>query len=69
MFNKYSALKMLEELTNFKTVHSPFYGDFFKHLDYVYRRHTQMLEKLQLHRKKLEKKLRYLLFDVKNKFC
>lgn len=50
--------KMQEELSNFKTAGSPFSEDFFKHFDSVYRRHIQMLEKLQLQRKKLDKKLR-----------
>lgn len=52
--------KMLEELTTFKTAGSPFSEDFFKHFDSVYRRHTQMLEKLHLQRKKLDKKLRHV---------
>lgn len=50
--------KMLDELTNFKTAGSPFSEDFFKHFDSVYRRHIQMLEKLQLQKKRLDKKLR-----------
>lgn len=52
--------KMLEELSNFKSAGSPFSEDFFKHFESVYKRHTQMLEKLQLQRKKLDKKLKHV---------
>jgi hypothetical protein len=51
---------MLEELKNFKTAGSPFSEDFFKHFESVYKRHTEMLEKLQLQRKKLDKKLKHV---------
>eukprot|EP01018_Ginkgo_biloba_P031887 Gb_12691 [translate_table: standard] len=50
--------KMLEELSNFRTAGSPFSEDFFGHFQSVYRRHSQMLEKLQARRSKLDKKLK-----------
>lgn len=52
--------KILEELKNFKSTGSPFSEDFFKHFESVYKRHTEMLEKLQQQRKKLDKKLKHV---------
>eukprot|EP01018_Ginkgo_biloba_P031886 Gb_12692 [translate_table: standard] len=50
--------KMLEEMSNFRTAGSPFTEDFFEHFQSVYRRHSQMLEKLQERSSKLDKKLK-----------
>eukprot|EP01018_Ginkgo_biloba_P031885 Gb_12693 [translate_table: standard] len=49
---------MLEEMSNFRTAGSPFTEDFFEHFQSVYRRHSQMLEKLQERSSKLDKKLK-----------
>ncbi|CAH8295547.1 unnamed protein product [Eruca vesicaria subsp. sativa] len=50
--------KTLEELRNLKDVESPFNDEFFKMFQSVYRHQMLMLEKLQLHKNKLDKKLK-----------
>ncbi|XP_010530851.1 PREDICTED: UPF0496 protein At4g34320-like isoform X2 [Tarenaya hassleriana] len=54
--NRYE--KTLEELKNFKEAGSPFDEDFFRIFQSVYRQQMLMLEKLQLRRNKLDKKLK-----------
>ncbi|KAL5987121.1 hypothetical protein ACLOJK_041117 [Asimina triloba] len=53
---KYS--KTLEELKNFKAAEDPFSGDFFRIFDCVYKQQISMLEKLELRKSKLDKKLK-----------
>lgn len=50
--------KTLEELKNFKDAESPFNEDFFKMFQSVYKQQMLMLEKLQLRKNKLDKKLK-----------
>jgi hypothetical protein len=50
--------KTLEELKNFKDAESPFSEDFFKMFQSVYKQQMLMLEKLQLRKNKLDKKLK-----------
>lgn len=52
--------RTLEELKNFKAAGDPFTKEFFRIFQAVYRNHVTMLEKLQLRKSKLDKKLRYL---------
>lgn len=54
------AARTLEELRNFKAAGDPFTKEFFRIFQAVYRNHVTMLEKLQLRKSKLDKKLRYL---------
>ncbi|KAL0412507.1 UNVERIFIED_CONTAM: hypothetical protein Sradi_1452400 [Sesamum radiatum] len=55
---KYS--KTLEELKSFKDAGDPFTEDFFRIFQSVYMQQMLMLEKLQLKKNKLDKKLRYI---------
>ncbi|XP_044509834.1 UPF0496 protein At4g34320-like [Mangifera indica] len=50
--------RTLEELKNFKTAGDPFTEDFFQIFQSVYKQHISMLEKLQLRKNKLDKKLK-----------
>ncbi|CAN6819156.1 unnamed protein product [Brassica oleracea var. botrytis] len=50
--------KTLDELKNFKDAESPFSKDFFKMFQSVYKHQMLMLEKLQLRKNKLDKKLK-----------
>ncbi|XP_018449855.1 UPF0496 protein At4g34320-like [Raphanus sativus] len=50
--------KTLEVLKNFKDAESPFSKDFFKMFQSVYKHQMLMLEKLQLRKNKLDKKLK-----------
>ena len=54
--NKY--VKTLEELRNFKEAEDPFTQEFFQMFQSVYRQQISMLEKLQMRKNKLDKKLR-----------
>ncbi|KAK6946210.1 Protein of unknown function DUF677 [Dillenia turbinata] len=54
--NRY--LKTLKELKNFKAAADPFTEEFFEIFQSVYRQQVLMLEKLQLRKNKLDKKLR-----------
>ncbi|KAL6502529.1 hypothetical protein OROHE_024534 [Orobanche hederae] len=56
--DKYS--KTLAELKNFKDAGDPFTDEFFQVFQSVYLHQIQMLEKLQLRKNKLDKKLRYI---------
>ncbi|KAK9286044.1 hypothetical protein L1049_014423 [Liquidambar formosana] len=56
--NKY--LRTLEELKNFKAAGDPFTEEFFQIFQSVYRQQIVMLEKLQLRKNKLDKKLKYI---------
>ncbi|XP_057964217.1 UPF0496 protein At4g34320-like [Malania oleifera] len=53
-------VRTLEELKNFKAAGDPFTEEFFQTFQSVYRQQMLMLEKLQLKKKKLDKKLRYI---------
>ncbi|KAM7479276.1 hypothetical protein LguiA_027489 [Lonicera macranthoides] len=53
-------LKTLEELKNFKALGDPFTEEFFQIFQSVYRQQMLMLEKLQLKKNNLDKKLKYL---------
>ncbi|XP_074313313.1 UPF0496 protein At4g34320-like [Silene latifolia] len=53
-------LKTLEELKNFKAAGDPFTEEFFQIFQSVYRQQLSMLEKLQLKKNKLDKKLKYI---------
>lgn len=55
---KYS--RTLEELKNFRAAGDPFTEEFFQIFQSVYKHQILMLEKLQLHRNKLDKKLKYI---------
>ncbi|KAK4424157.1 hypothetical protein Salat_1609100 [Sesamum alatum] len=55
---KYS--KTLEELKSFKDAGDPFTEEFFQIFQSVYMQQMMMLEKLQLKKNKLDKKLRYI---------
>ncbi|XP_021731631.1 UPF0496 protein At4g34320-like [Chenopodium quinoa] len=50
--------KTLEELKNFKAAGDPFTEDFFQIFQSVYKQQLSMLEKLQLRKNKLDKKLK-----------
>lgn len=52
--------KTLEELKNFKAAGDPFTEEFFQIFQSVYKQQLSMLEKLQLKKSKLDKKLRYV---------
>ncbi|GAA0160900.1 hypothetical protein LIER_17343 [Lithospermum erythrorhizon] len=52
--------KTLEELKNFKVAGHPFTEDFFQTFQSIYRQQMVMLEKLQLKKAKLDKKLKYI---------
>lgn len=52
--------KTLEELRNFKEAGDPFTDEFFAVFQSVHRQQILMLEKLQLRKTKLDKKLRYI---------
>lgn len=54
--NKYS--KTLEELKNFKSAGEPFTEEFFRIFQSVHRQQLLMLEKLQLRKNKIDKKLK-----------
>lgn len=56
--NRYT--KTLEELKNFKAAGDPFTEEFFQNFQSVYRQQILMLEKLQMRRNKLDKRLRYI---------
>ncbi|CAI9764385.1 unnamed protein product [Fraxinus pennsylvanica] len=56
--NRYT--RTLEELKNFKAAGDPFTEEFFLNFQAVYRQQILMLEKLQLRKNKLDKKLRYI---------
>lgn len=53
-------LKTLEELKNFKEAGDPFTEEFFQIFQSVYKQQISMLEKLQLRKNKLDKKLKYI---------
>ncbi|KAM1106174.1 hypothetical protein ACFX13_003117 [Malus domestica] len=50
--------RTLEELKNFKTIGDPFTEEFFQIFQSVYKQQISMLEKLQLRKNKLDKKLK-----------
>ncbi|KAL2490712.1 UPF0496 protein [Abeliophyllum distichum] len=52
--------RTLEELKNFKSAGDPFTEEFFQNFQSVYRQQVLMLEKLQLRKNKLDKKLKYI---------
>ncbi|KAM7470736.1 hypothetical protein LguiA_008919 [Lonicera macranthoides] len=52
--------RTLEELKNFKEAGDPFTEEFFQIFQSVYRQQISMLEKLQLRKNKLDKKLKYI---------
>ncbi|XP_020425125.1 UPF0496 protein At4g34320 isoform X3 [Prunus persica] len=52
--------RTLGELKNFKAIGDPFTEEFFQIFQSVYRQQIQMLEKLQLRKNKLDKKLKYI---------
>lgn len=52
--------RTLEELKNFKEAGDPFTEEFFQIFQSVYRQQMSMLEKLQLRKNKLDKKLKYV---------
>ncbi|KAK2979376.1 hypothetical protein RJ640_025749 [Escallonia rubra] len=54
--NRYT--RTLEELRNFKAAGDPFTEDFFQIFQSVYMQHMLMLEKLQIRKSKLDKKLK-----------
>ncbi|THG02682.1 UPF0496 protein At4g34320-like [Camellia sinensis] len=56
--NKYE--RTLEELKNFKNAGDPFTNEFIQIFQAVYRQQLQMLDKLQMRKKKLDKKLKYI---------
>ncbi|GMH02743.1 hypothetical protein Nepgr_004582 [Nepenthes gracilis] len=56
--NRFS--RTLEELKNFKAAGDPFTVEFFQIFQSVYRQQVLMLEKLQLRKNKLDKKLKYI---------
>lgn len=53
-------LRTLEELKKFKAAGDPFTEEFFQIFQSVYRQQMLMLEKLQLRKSKLDKKLKYI---------
>ncbi|KAL5788524.1 hypothetical protein ACOSP7_005473 [Xanthoceras sorbifolium] len=53
-------VRTLEELKNFKAAGDPFTEEFFQIFQSVYRQQISMLEKLQLRKNKLDKKLKYI---------
>ncbi|XP_059647712.1 UPF0496 protein At4g34320-like [Cornus florida] len=53
-------MKTLEELKNFKDAGDPFTEEFYQIFQSVYRQQMSMLEKLQLKKNKLDKKLKYI---------
>ncbi|KAL9238186.1 hypothetical protein vseg_012647 [Gypsophila vaccaria] len=53
-------LKTLEELKNFKAAGDPFTEEFFQIFQSVYRQQISMLEKLQLKKNKLDRKMKYI---------
>ncbi|XP_059653849.1 UPF0496 protein At4g34320-like [Cornus florida] len=56
--NRYT--RTLEELKKFKAAGDPFTGEFFEAYQSVYKQQMQMLEKLQLRRNRLDKKLKHV---------
>ncbi|GAA0170186.1 hypothetical protein LIER_24498 [Lithospermum erythrorhizon] len=52
--------KTLEELKSFKVAGDPFTEEFFQTFQSIYRQQMVMLEKLQLKKSKLDKKLKYI---------
>ncbi|RDX61785.1 UPF0496 protein, partial [Mucuna pruriens] len=56
--NRYA--KTLQEFKNFKAAGDPFTEEFFQIFQSVYKHQILMLEKLQLRKNKLDKKLRYI---------
>lgn len=56
--NKYS--RTLEDLKNFKASGDPFTEEFFQIFQSVYKQQTSMLEKLQMRKSKIDKKLKYI---------
>ncbi|CAI9769097.1 unnamed protein product [Fraxinus pennsylvanica] len=56
--NRYT--RTLEELKNFKAAGDPFTAEFFQNFQSVYKQQILMLEKLQLRKNKLDKKLKYI---------
>lgn len=52
--------RTLEELRNFKAAGDPFTEEFFRIFQSVYRQQMLMLEKLQMRKNKLDKKLKYI---------
>lgn len=53
-------VRTLEELKNFKAAGDPFTEEFFHIFQSVYKQQVSMLEKLQLRKSKLDKKLKYI---------
>ncbi|GMY05863.1 UPF0496 protein At4g34320-like [Fagus crenata] len=56
--NRYG--RTLQELKNFKAAGDPFTQEFFQIFESVYKHQVLMLEKLQLRKNKLDKKLKYI---------
>lgn len=56
--NRYG--RTLQELKNFKAAGDPFTQEFFQIFESVYKQQILMLEKLQLRKNKLDKKLKYI---------
>ncbi|GAB4853930.1 hypothetical protein Ancab_018139 [Ancistrocladus abbreviatus] len=56
--NKYS--RTLEELKNFKATGDPFTEEFFQIFQCVYQQQISLLEKLQLRKNKLDKKIKHI---------
>ncbi|CDO97084.1 unnamed protein product [Coffea canephora] len=56
--NRYN--RTLDELKNFKAAGDPFTEEFFEIFQSVYRQQILMLEKLQMRKSKLDKKLKYI---------
>lgn len=52
--------KTLDELKNFKAAGDPFTEEFFQNFQSVYRQQILMLEKLQMRKNKLDKRLKYI---------
>lgn len=52
--------KTLDELKNFKAAGDPFTDEFFQNFQSVYRQQILMLEKLQMRKNKLDKRLKYI---------
>ncbi|EEF37220.1 UPF0496 protein At2g18630 [Ricinus communis] len=63
-------VKTLEELRNFKAAGDPFTDEFYILFQSVYRQQVSMLQKLQLRKKKLDKKMKSMAVPiVVDKWC
>ncbi|XP_058746707.1 UPF0496 protein At4g34320-like [Vicia villosa] len=58
--DKCYARTILQELKNFKSTGDPFTEEFFENFQSVYRHQILMLEKLQVRKNKLDKKLKFI---------